>query len=72
MVPKWALKNMGLRSQREYKSLKRKQVRQVIKEMESLQLGCAYAAGYEDGLIDRINADLKELKERMSVNNWGR
>lgn len=66
---------MGLTTDRQYKSLKRKQIRQVIAAIEELQLGCCELPGYNydhtDCLFRKMSDSAKELRERMKVKNWG-
>lgn len=70
-IPKWLLKNCGVETRRQFKQLKRKQLRNVLKAWNDYNRGCAYCRNYPNG-INVIDLNLLEIKEDLSIKNWGR
>lgn len=70
-VPKYILSNLGLKRQREFKSLKRKQLREIIHAVGEYRTGCAACPEYGSDiqLLDQV---LKRMKESHSAKEWGR
>lgn len=67
-VPKYILEDMGLSSQREFRQLKRKQLKEIMKAYKEYSLACAWCPGYPHGLSEL----LWEMKKSHSVKNWGK
>lgn len=69
-VPKAVLQAMGLKTQREFKALKRRQLREVLKAFDEYRRGCFYCPGSFNlgGIMDGVRRHLS----RLSVKNWGR
>lgn len=56
---------------REWKSRKRKQIREVIKAIKKMRLGCAFFPNGKTE-IDELEEKAEQLKRVLSVDNWGR
>ena len=69
-IPKYVLKNSGIKTTREFKQRKRKEIREVIRAMKNFQLGCAHAPGHESFCTALKAAE--ETKDKCSLKNWGR
>ena len=67
---KWICNQTRLTS-REWKSRKRKEIREVIKAFEIYRLGCYYTPDGE-GEVGQIDEALKSIKQKLSVKNWGK
>jgi hypothetical protein len=69
-IPNFVLKNVGVRTSREFKQLKRKQVRDLEKSANELMrgLGCSPAG------LDMMAARGRILiiKDKLSIKKWGR
>jgi len=70
-IKEYILKAMKLKSSREYKVLKRKQIRAVEKAVNDLRTGSVCLPDYPNS-ITSLSHDVSVLKESMSVKNWGR
>ena len=68
-APKWLLKQEGI-TQRQWKSQKRKELKEVIKTLDTFTLGCAYVPAYDE--INQVGKLLKEAKDKLSVKKWGK
>lgn len=68
-APKWLLQEEGL-TQRQWKMLKRREIKHVIKALDRYRLGCAYTPGYEE--VHTIDEALTRIVNAQSVKNWGR
>ncbi len=70
-IPKYVLDNMGLQTQRQFKQVKRYQLRMLAKALDEYRMGCAYcpSQGFNIGGIDRR---IGNLRNRHSVKNWGK
>ena len=69
-IPKYVLKNRGIKTTREFKQQKRKEIREAIRAMKNFQCGCANTPGYES-YCTAIEA-AEETKDKCSLKNWGR
>lgn len=69
-VPKHVLKNLKLPTQRAFKQLKRKQLREMRKVMDELRRGSACMPEFEEAR--RLDNALSRLEEACSVEEWGR
>lgn len=70
-VPKWVLKNMGLKTQRQYKELKRKQIKAVEKAIKEYWSGSAFCPmPYFE--VCRLRTMLDGLRKAHSIKEWGR
>jgi len=70
MIPKFVLENMSLKTSREFKQLKRKQLREVKMVVDEYMTGCAYCPEYES-TIENFFKVLKRMLEVHKVKNWG-
>jgi len=69
-IPDHILKNMGTPTRREWKQLKRRELRQLRKAFNVFQLGSAWVPQcYSVRDIDKV---LTRLEELMSQRIWGR
>jgi len=74
-VPKGVLSNMGIQTTRQYKEVKRYELKAVIDAVDVLQFGSAFMPGcyYScENEIAEINRHLRSLKKKLSVKEWGR
>ena len=69
-VPKVVLKNMGCRTQREYRRLKRKQLRRLQTAMNDVMCGAVYAPGYAHEYT-LLQESLEALAALWSPKEWG-
>jgi len=69
-VPKYVLKNSGIKTQRQWKELKRRQLRAAFKAMRKFQGGCYYTP--DKGQYCQVMRGLEQLKDMLSVKKWGR
>jgi hypothetical protein len=67
-VPKWLAKEYG--GAHEFRSLKRHQLRDLVKALDELRMGCAYFPCHEFP-IDKIAEQVAILKDALSVKKWG-
>ena len=67
-VPKIVLKNLGITTQRQFKQLKRYQLKVIIEAVAEYHLGCAYCPGS----ISVLNEAIETMKDEHSVEKWGR
>lgn len=58
------------KSARHFRSIKRKQVRTVLKAIDDLRVGCAYTPAQDH--IDLAEHHLEEARDRMRVKEWKR
>ena len=70
--PKDLLQRLGFSTQREWKIHRRKKLKELEAAMDDFRLGCAYAPGYVDGTIRKLDAALDSLKKSHTVKEWGR
>ena len=69
-APDWLLLQEGI-TNRQWKSRKRKELKEVIRAFDNYRTGCAYCPG-EDGEADQLGKLLEQMKEAHSVKEWGR
>lgn len=69
-IPAFILDSSNVRSQREWKALKRKEARDVLRAVQQFQLGCAWTPAYR--AIAALEPELKAIIKRLSVESWGR
>jgi hypothetical protein len=69
-IPKYCLNNMGLETARQFKSLKRKEVRRALRAVDDLRTGCSFLPS-GDTRVQRIQKELDQLKQELAVKNWG-
>ena len=55
---------------RTWRRVKRLEVRKVLKEINDLNMGCAYTPAHDE--ISKAYALLTKAKELMSQKNWGK
>ena len=69
-VPKYVLDQYDITTQREWKQLKREQLKKLAEAMVEYRFGCAFCPDYDEfGRLERL---LKERVENHSQKNWGR
>ena len=69
-APKWLLKREGI-TQRQWKQMKRQELRELKKSLWVYGSGCAFCPSY-DGRFGTMVKLVNELIESHSVKNWGR
>ncbi len=71
-APKWILEKYGFTEQRQWRRMKRKQIKELRKAMDDTLLGSAYTPATPDGkkFIDAVSL-ANELVEAWSVEEWG-
>lgn len=69
-LPDYLLKNMKLSGSREYKTLKRTELREVLKAIDKFRRGCAWIPPLHE--FNLVAANLERMKQAMSVKEWGR
>lgn len=69
-IPQWLLQREGL-TQRQFKALKRRQIRDMESAAKDFRDNAAFANGNPECLT-RILIHITALKEANSVKNWGR
>lgn len=57
---------------RQWKAHKRKQLQAVIRAVDELRCGCVYFPFDGQHLVGNLDSDSQQLKELLSVKNWGR
>jgi len=68
-VPNWLLKKEKL-TQRQWKSRKRQELKEIIKTLSTFHLGCAYVPAYDE--VMEIGKLLAKAKDKLSIKKWGR
>ena len=68
--PRHMLNQYG--SKRNFKQMKRNQVRELRRAYSSLQSGCAYLPDEAYRLAIKISSDINRLQALVSVKKWGR
>ncbi len=73
-VPKFVLENMGLKTAREFRDLKRKQIKAIKVALGKYQLGCAYCPNYPNnwGNIGKSIQSIQSMEKSHSREEWGR
>lgn len=56
----------------EFRALKRRQVRAVLKALEELRMGCAYLPDSGGFRVPHLIAQFELLKDAMTVKRWGK
>ena len=69
-APRWLLKR-GRITQRQWRALKRRELRRIISAFQAYRMGCAYCPAV-NGEVGAINNALNSLKASHSVKEWGR
>lgn len=57
---------------RNYKESKRQELRRAMAVLEDFNFGCAYLPKIAYHRYCRIQSELKELRQELSVKEWGR
>ena len=68
-APDYALKNMGVKSQRQWRARKRKDLKAAIKAFGEYRRGCAFCPGI-NGEVGAIETLLASLWESHKEKNW--
>lgn len=71
IIPKRLLDKRGLRRQREFKQLKRAEMKAVLKAIAAMRQGVGYVPGYEEGHWRMAWTHLEKMSTLMSVAKWG-
>ena len=66
-IPPFVLQHLDCRTQREFKQLKRQQLKAVIKAYDEYRSGCGYCPGSL-----RLEVALELHQKQLSIKNWGR
>ena len=69
IVPPYVLKNMNIKTTREFKSRKRKELREIKKAVSEYHRGCAYTPGYDE--INELDKLLNKIQTMQSIKEWG-
>jgi len=69
MIPRFVLENMQLKTSKEFKQLKRKQLKEVKRVTDEYQSGCAFCPEYES-TIEKFFKTLNRMLESHKVKNW--
>ena len=70
-IPQWMLDNCGYGTARLFKRDKRREVRELARALDQLQIGCAWLPSGTTH-PDAIQRHLNALKDELSAKNWGR
>ena len=70
-APEFVLRNCNVKTQRQWRQLKRKQLKAVIRAMWEYRAGCAYCPG-RNGEFGIITTNLEKLEKLLSQKNWGK
>jgi hypothetical protein len=70
-APKSVLSMLGLTTQRQFRQMKRKQLKAVLKAWKKFRSGCAYCEGYPHN-ISEAGRYLERIIKDLSIKNWGR
>ena len=70
-IPKWLLEQEKITA-RGWKQRKRRELRQAIKAMEYVRLGCVYTPNVDGVYIGEIMTKLKKLSIAWSQKEWGK
>ena len=71
-IPEGILKKHGLTTQREWKSLKRKQFLAIQKAFDEYLIGCVYTPAYYTGELQQLHDLIESIQEAQSIKRWGR
>lgn len=69
-APDWLLKREKI-TQRQWRQIKRRDLRNLISAFDEYRMGCAHCPG-TNGAVGVIGKLLNELKESHSIKKWGR
>lgn len=69
-ISKWILHIVGVKTERQFKSLKRRQLRLVIKAFEEFWVASNHCPNKD--ISGEIYVALRRLKRALSVKEWGR
>lgn len=69
-IPPHVLKQEGLKTSREWKTLKRRQAKELELALNEFRFGCARCPGYEE--VVQLEKSIERLRETLSVKQWGR
>ena len=67
--PSLVLKTYKVKTSREFRSIKRRELREVIKAIDELRVGCYYLPDGGDA-VDKMDKIAKDLKVQLQVKNW--
>ena len=70
-IPASVLKTMRVKTEREFKQLKRAELREVKKAIGILRRGCAFMPLYNSA-IETLDATVERWIEECGVKRWGR
>jgi len=68
-IPPYVLENMGLKTTRQFKSRKRKELREIKKAISEYHRGCAYCPCYDE--IAELDKLLDKIQSMQSIKEWG-
>lgn len=69
VIPQWLLDREGI-TRRQWKSIKRQEMRFLCKYMSRFRNGCAYTPAHRR--IEDLEQILNEMQDSLSIKNWGR
>lgn len=71
-IPKYVLSVSGCKTRRQWKSLKRTELKNVLSTVNKLRMGSAFIPDPYEGAFNEMEQILMEYKNVMSVKEWGR
>ncbi len=72
MITKNILKNMGLKTDRQFKALKRQKLKAVIKALDEYGLGSAACPSDVYANFKEVRRLVNEMKKSQRADTWGR
>ncbi len=69
-APDFVLRNMKIRTQRQFRRHKRAEWRKVLKAIAEYRMGCAYTNGYE--MFEAFEHHVRQITRAISPKEWGR
>lgn len=69
-IPKYVLRNLHIQTPRDFRSLKRYQLKSILYALNQYRQGSAYCPG--DFNAGQIEKEIKKHQKELSVKEWGR
>ena len=69
-IPRNVLDNLMCRTTRDFRTLKRRQIKTLLSALNELRIGCVYLPGYRH--IGQLADKVKQLHGLLSAKKWGR
>ena len=71
-APKDVLQNCGVTTQRQWRRLKREQLRLALRAMHQVRCGCVYTPVAPGVYVGAIIRQIEQLQRAWSVQEWGK